>query len=174
MPLLYHSTNGQSPAVDLRTAMLDGQAPDRGLYLPEHFPRLKPEEITAFAAMPYHEIAFRVFCPVTPPASSPTPVWRPCAAKRMTSASRWKKFTTASFLMRLDQGADRFLQGFCRADDGPDVRLFSRANRPATHHPYGHQRGHRSRRGACLSQSPGRARNRPLSGCGSQRQPAPN
>jgi len=60
MPLLFSSTNGQSPAVNLRDAMLAGQAPDRGLYFPEKFPRLTPDEITAFAKLPYHEIAFRV------------------------------------------------------------------------------------------------------------------
>ena len=58
--LLFHSTNGQSPAVNLREALLQGQAPDRGLYLPETFPRLAPEEIAAFVKLPYHEIALRV------------------------------------------------------------------------------------------------------------------
>src|SRR5690348_15990331 len=60
MSLLFRSTNGQSPAVNLRDAMLIGQAPDRGLYFPEKFPRLTPEEIAAFAGLPYHEIASRV------------------------------------------------------------------------------------------------------------------
>jgi threonine synthase len=56
----FHSTNGQSPAVNLREALLQGQAPDRGLYLPDNFPKLAPEEIAAFARLPYPEIAFRV------------------------------------------------------------------------------------------------------------------
>ena len=60
MPLLFHSTNRQSPGVDLREAFLRGQAPDRGLYFPETFPVLAPEEIAAFADLPYAEIAFRV------------------------------------------------------------------------------------------------------------------
>src|ERR1700735_5723478 len=60
MPLLFHSTNGQSPAVNLRDALLNGQAPDRGLYLPDKFPRLASEEIAAFPGLPYHEIAFRI------------------------------------------------------------------------------------------------------------------
>jgi len=60
MSLLFHSTNGQSPAVNLREALLAGQAPDRGLYFPEKFPKLAPDEIAAFANLPYHEIAFRV------------------------------------------------------------------------------------------------------------------
>jgi threonine synthase len=63
--LLFRSTNGQSPAVSLREAMLAGQAPDRGLYFPEKFPQLAPDEIAAFAKLPYHEIAFRVLSKFT-------------------------------------------------------------------------------------------------------------
>jgi len=63
--LLFCSTNGQSPVVNLREAFLRGQAPDRGLYLPVSIPRLEPEEIAAFAKLPYHEIAFRVLLKFT-------------------------------------------------------------------------------------------------------------
>jgi threonine synthase len=63
--LLFRSTNGQSPAVNLREAFLRGQAPDRGLYSPETFPTLGPEEIAAFARLPYHEIAFRILSKYT-------------------------------------------------------------------------------------------------------------
>ncbi|MGA9777034.1 MAG: threonine synthase [Limisphaerales bacterium] len=56
----FHSTNGQAPAVSLREALLQGQAPDRGLYLPDQFPKLAPDEIAAFARLPYYEIAFHV------------------------------------------------------------------------------------------------------------------
>ncbi len=63
--ILFKSTNGQSPPVNLREALLAGLAPDRGLYFPERFPRLAPEEIAAFARLPYHEIAFRVLSKFT-------------------------------------------------------------------------------------------------------------
>ena len=63
--ILFRSTNGQSPAVSLREAMLAGQAPDRGLYFPEKFPQLTSDEISAFAKLPYHEIAFRVLSKFT-------------------------------------------------------------------------------------------------------------
>jgi threonine synthase len=49
----------------MREAMLAGQAPDRGLYFPDKFPQLTPEEISAFAELPYHEIAFRVLTKFT-------------------------------------------------------------------------------------------------------------
>jgi threonine synthase len=63
--LLFHSTNGQSPPVNLREALLRGLAPDRGLYFPEQFPQLPPEEIAAFPALPYHEIAFHILSKYT-------------------------------------------------------------------------------------------------------------
>ncbi len=56
----FVSTNGRAPAVNLRDALLVGQAPDRGLYLPDKFPKLSSNEIAAFARLPYHEIAFRI------------------------------------------------------------------------------------------------------------------
>jgi len=58
--LLFHSTNGQAPPVDLREALLKGQAPDRGLYLPQRLPQLTPAEITALGQRTYPEIAFDV------------------------------------------------------------------------------------------------------------------
>ena len=63
--ILFHSTNGQTPAVNLREALLQGQAPDRGLYLPVQFPKLTLDEIIAFAKLPYHEIAFWVLSKYT-------------------------------------------------------------------------------------------------------------
>ena len=65
MPILFHSTNRQSPPVNLRAALLAGQAPDKGLYLPEACLTLSPGELAEFASLPYHEIAFRVLAKFT-------------------------------------------------------------------------------------------------------------
>ncbi len=56
----YHSTNGQAPPVSLREALVRGQAPDKGLYMPARYPRLGPDEISAFSSMTYPELAHRV------------------------------------------------------------------------------------------------------------------
>ncbi len=56
----FFSTNEQSPPVNLREALLIGQAPDKGLYLPREFPKFTPAELAEFTALPYAEIAFRV------------------------------------------------------------------------------------------------------------------
>jgi threonine synthase len=64
-PLRFYSTNGQAPPVNLREALFAGQAPDRGLYLPETFPRLHPADLAAFPGLPYPDLAFRVLRPYT-------------------------------------------------------------------------------------------------------------
>jgi threonine synthase len=55
--MLYYSTNHRSSALSFPEALLQGQAPDKGLYMPEQIPQLTREAINGFAAMPYHEIA---------------------------------------------------------------------------------------------------------------------
>ncbi len=59
-PFLFLSTNGKAPRVNLRDALLTGQAPDRGLYFPERFPKFTTDEIAAFTQLHYHEVAFLV------------------------------------------------------------------------------------------------------------------
>jgi threonine synthase len=56
----YYSTNHQSPSISFREALLQGQAPDKGLYLPESIPQLTADEIKSFINKPYHEIAYDV------------------------------------------------------------------------------------------------------------------
>ncbi|MBI4727649.1 threonine synthase [candidate division TA06 bacterium] len=58
--VLYYSTNRKAPAVPLKGALLTGQAPDKGLYLPEAIPSIPRDEILAFRNRPYHEIAHAV------------------------------------------------------------------------------------------------------------------
>ena len=58
--LKYYSTNHLSPDLSFREALLQGQAPDKGLYLPGSIPVLTSEEIYSFINKQYHEIAFDV------------------------------------------------------------------------------------------------------------------
>ncbi|HEY9175384.1 MAG TPA: threonine synthase [Verrucomicrobiae bacterium] len=61
----FFSTNEQSPPVNLRDALMIGQSPDKGLYLPREFPKFTPAELAEFAALPYPEISFRVLSKYT-------------------------------------------------------------------------------------------------------------
>jgi threonine synthase len=111
MPLLFHSTNGQSPAVNLREALLAGQAPDRGLYFPKQFPRFTFNELAAFSRLPYHEIAFRVLSKFTEDIVSPAELAKFCAdAYNFPVPLEVVNFRT--FLMRLDQGPTASFKDF--------------------------------------------------------------
>jgi threonine synthase len=63
MTLMYFSTNGDQERVDFQKALLVGQAPDKGLYMPERIPVIPKEEIVEFSGKSYPEIAYRVLNP---------------------------------------------------------------------------------------------------------------
>jgi len=109
--LLFRSTNGQSPAVNLREALLAGQAPDRGLYFPETFPKLAPDEIAAFARLPYHEIAFRVLSKFTDGIVPPDVLAQMCHAAYNFPVPL-EIIHVRVFLMRLDQGPTASFKDF--------------------------------------------------------------
>ena len=111
MALLFRSTNGQSPAVNLREAMLAGQAPDRGLYFPEKFPKLTPDEIAAFARLPYHEIAFRVLSKFTDGIVPPDVLAAMCH-EAYNFPVPLEIIHARVFLMRLDQGPTASFKDF--------------------------------------------------------------
>ncbi|MBN2242199.1 MAG: threonine synthase [Acidobacteria bacterium] len=58
--MLFASTNRQAPQVTLAEALLQGQAPDRGLYLPVAIPRFTREDFAALRDRPYPETASTV------------------------------------------------------------------------------------------------------------------
>ncbi len=59
----YISTRGQAPILNFEEALLTGLARDGGLYVPESWPQMSRDEITALAGLPYEEVAFRVMKP---------------------------------------------------------------------------------------------------------------
>ena len=56
-PILFYSTNHKAPSLPFHEALLKGQAPDMGLYMPEHIPQISAGELVAMQEMEYHEIA---------------------------------------------------------------------------------------------------------------------
>jgi threonine synthase len=111
MPLLFHSTNGQAPAVDLRKALLEGQAPDRGLYMPDKFPKLAPDEIAAFKDLPYHEIALRILSKFTE-GVIPQDALAAMCRDAYDFPVPLEKIYDRVFLMRLDQGPTAAFKDF--------------------------------------------------------------
>ncbi|HET9824694.1 MAG TPA: threonine synthase, partial [Chitinophagaceae bacterium] len=59
----YYSLNRQSPPVDFKQAAVRGQAPDKGLYFPEHIPVFDSSFFHNIEKMENEEIAFQVIQP---------------------------------------------------------------------------------------------------------------
>src|SRR6187549_3219233 len=59
----YFSTNKQSPVVDFKTATIQGQAPDKGLYYPASIPVWDEEFLEYFKEMSKEYLSFKVMKP---------------------------------------------------------------------------------------------------------------
>lgn len=59
----YISTRGQAPDLDFEDVMLEGLARDGGLYVPDQWPALSPEQFASFADQPYADVACEVLGP---------------------------------------------------------------------------------------------------------------
>ena len=59
----YVSTRGQAPVLSFEAAMLTGLARDGGLYVPQEWPVMRPDEIADLAGRRYEDVAFRVMMP---------------------------------------------------------------------------------------------------------------
>ena len=59
----YYSLNGQSPPLDFKEAAIRGQAPDKGLYFPEHIPVFDSSFFHGIEKMDDREIAYQVIQP---------------------------------------------------------------------------------------------------------------
>jgi threonine synthase len=58
--MLYLSTRGDPQRKHFCEILLEGLAPDGGLYLPESYPQIDDATLTKWRKLPYHELAFEV------------------------------------------------------------------------------------------------------------------
>lgn len=61
----YYSTNKLSAKADFKTAAINGQAPDKGLYFPEYIPQMSKELISNIEEYSNEAIAYEVIRPYT-------------------------------------------------------------------------------------------------------------
>jgi threonine synthase len=111
MPSLLYSTNLQSPDVDLKAALLTGQAPDKGLYMPREIPKIPLDEIIGFRGKSYPEIAFAVLRRYTQGLIPDDKMMRLCT-ECYNYEVPLEKIYGRSFLMRLDQGPTASFKDF--------------------------------------------------------------
>ena len=81
------------------------------MYFPEKFPQLTPEEIAAFAKLPYHEIAFRVLSKYTD-GIIPSDVFAAICRDAYDFEVPLEKVYDRVLVMRLDQGPTASFKDF--------------------------------------------------------------
>lgn len=59
----YVSTRGESPPKSFSEILLEGLAPDGGLYVPEEYPRIDPATLARWRDLPYAQLAVEVLSP---------------------------------------------------------------------------------------------------------------
>jgi threonine synthase len=107
----FTSTNRAAPACTLREALLAGQAPDRGLYMPERYAPFEPDELRALAGREYFEIAHAVLERFTAGVIDPRRLLEACRSAydfdvplEHVAGRRW--------VMRLDRGPTASFKDF--------------------------------------------------------------
>jgi threonine synthase len=124
-PILYHSTNLQSPKVNFREALLRGLAPDGGLYMPDSIPTFTTAEIASFSQKPYHEIAYEVvsrFLQDEIPADDLKAIMKDAYNFDVPL----EKVYDNNYLMRLDQGPTASFKDFAARMMGRLMNYFLR------------------------------------------------
>lgn len=56
----YYSTNKNAELVSFKEALLEGQAPDKGLYMPNYIPQISLSQISSMKNLAYWKVAFMV------------------------------------------------------------------------------------------------------------------
>ena len=68
----YVSTRGSAPAVSFAGCLLEGLAPDNGLYLPEAYPVVTAAELAQWRGFDYRALALALFTRFAPDIPEPS------------------------------------------------------------------------------------------------------
>jgi len=109
--MMYASTNRQTPEVRLAEALLQGQAPDKGLYLPVKIPRFAPGELASLHDKPYPEIAAAVLGKFTVGTFAPDELAEMCRSAYVFDVPL-ERVDAQRHVMRLDRGPTASFKDF--------------------------------------------------------------
>ena len=110
-PVHFYSTNRNVPTATLGEALLQGQAADRGLFLPREYPPLSADELGALADRTYPEIAHAVLRRYTAGAFDDATLKRLCEDAYDYDVPL-EHVTGRRHLMRLDRGPTASFKDF--------------------------------------------------------------
>jgi threonine synthase len=107
----YYSTNGISPTTSFSEALLQGLAPDGGLYLPDYFPVIANDELIGFAGKEYYEIAYAVLEKIIGTEIDKKELLKICHDAYNFEVPL-EKVTGSKYIMRLDHGPTASFKDF--------------------------------------------------------------
>ena len=117
--LLFYSTNSNYHSefnhikVNLKEALLNGQAPDRGLYMPESFPTISTEELYSYSQKTYPEIAYQILNRYTEGIIPKETLYSLCIdAYNFEIPLEKVRGTTSNYILRLDRGPTASFKDF--------------------------------------------------------------
>jgi threonine synthase len=109
--MLYASTNRQTPDVNLAKALLQGQAPDKGLYLPITIPSFAPGELASLRDKSYPEVATAVLGKFVAGTFSKEQLEEMCRSAYNFDVPL-EQVDASRFVMRLDRGPTASFKDF--------------------------------------------------------------
>jgi threonine synthase len=150
----YLSTRGGAPPTDFAGAVLEGLAPDGGLYLPETWPTLSPDQLRGLRGAPYVDVALAVLTPLVGEAI-------PAATLRALCADAWCRFDDPAVAPLTRLGPDnRLLELF----HGPTL-AFKDVALQLLGRLYGHLLAERGERRTVLGATSGDTGSAAIEGC---------
>lgn len=126
-PLRFYSTNRQVSPVPLDAALLQGQAADRGLFLPETYPPITRDELRALRGRPYADVAFTVLRKYTVGTLAEETLRSLCADAYDYDVPL-EHVTGRRHLMRLDRGPTASFKDFAARMMARWMSVFSAAS----------------------------------------------
>jgi len=110
MDIKYYSTNQKAPSVDFFSAILTGQAPDKGLYMPDRFPKVTKEDFEKMRGLEYFEVASLILKKYL--SEMPEKELLEMCKSAYTFFPRLEKVEDNRFVMRLDTGPTASFKDF--------------------------------------------------------------
>ncbi|MBN2360704.1 MAG: threonine synthase [Deltaproteobacteria bacterium] len=107
----FYSTNRTVPLCTLRDALLQGQAPDRGLYLPREYHPLNADDLRGLKGKPYFEVAHALLKRFTGGIIDDHKLLAACRSAYDYEVPL-EHVTGRRFVMRLDQGPTASFKDF--------------------------------------------------------------
>ena len=161
--MLYLSTRGHPDRKHFCEILLEGLAPDGGLYLPEQYPQVTPEQLSKWRGLPYAELAFEVLSLYIDdiPAEDLRAICRKTYTEEVFGTKEivpLKKLEDGAVPRSPVQRPHAGLQGHGDAVAGQPVRVRAGAPRRGAEHPGRHLGRHRQRRRIRDARQEGRAR----------------